>query len=228
MPVAPKNVFKDDKEGQARSSVLNPLQWMTGICIGGITSLLAAHAPNWILITLASMLASVFTIFLCAYLFFMLRAPDALRSERYGLTKHEMNLRYGIFGRDETIVAFTRSKSAPSKTTEAGGTTSPTSELVPVPIRFYPEFYTSDWPKLPARVQDALSQFLEQLQTNHLHAELMRQVQNHRDYLAYEFSPKYVVSWRLFADLDGKANSKRIDVLSIRKSTFGKRASEEK
>jgi len=214
-----RNAFRTEKDGpgQARSSALNPLQWMTGICMGGLTSLLAASASNWIVITVVGMLALVFTTFLVAYIYFMLNDADALRSEGYGLTKHEMDLRYKVFGRDETIVAFMKSKSKPKKAVETVGLTKASSEDRVVPIKFYEGFLTRDWPALPTKVQDALVQFLQELQKEPLNEKLPREVQKDGDYWAYEFSPEYAVYWNLANDSGEHEIARRINVVAVEK-----------
>jgi len=93
MAVSPKDILDQAKIGQSRSSVLNPLQWTLAILIAGIVSLLMAHGPNWLTIVLAALLSTTCAVFLCAFLYFMVKDPDALRSEPFYLTKFAMDQR---------------------------------------------------------------------------------------------------------------------------------------
>jgi hypothetical protein len=73
--------------GRARSSVVNPLQWTIVLLIFGLFLSLAAHGPSWLLIFFAVSLAVVILLLLCAYIYFMRKNPDLLRSETYSLAK---------------------------------------------------------------------------------------------------------------------------------------------
>jgi hypothetical protein len=77
--------------GQSRSSVLNPLQWMTVIIIGGLASFVFEHAPSWLIIVMAILLCSTCALFAAAFVYFMMREPEALRSEDYSLAKHALD-----------------------------------------------------------------------------------------------------------------------------------------
>ena len=63
------------------------------ILLGGTAAFLLAHAPSWLIALLAIMLAADFSVFLIAFLYFMLKAPVSLRSETFGLKNLEMALR---------------------------------------------------------------------------------------------------------------------------------------
>jgi hypothetical protein len=73
--------------GQSRSSVLNPLQWMLVILVFGVVACLLCHAPLWLVILFAGMLALVFVLSLLAYVYFARVNPDSLRSEQFSLSK---------------------------------------------------------------------------------------------------------------------------------------------
>jgi hypothetical protein len=73
--------------GQSRSSVLNPLQWMLVILVFGLGICLLFHAPVWLVVLFAVMVALVLVLFLLAYLYFARVNPDALRSEQFSLSK---------------------------------------------------------------------------------------------------------------------------------------------
>jgi len=71
--------------GQSRSSVLNPLQWMTVIIVGGLASFVYGHAQDWLIILMAVLLSLTFALFAGGFIYFMLRQPDTLRSEDFVL-----------------------------------------------------------------------------------------------------------------------------------------------
>jgi hypothetical protein len=73
--------------GQSRSSVLNPLQWTLVILVFGVAACLLFHAPPWLVILFAVMLALALILFLGAYVYFASVNPDALRSEQFSLSK---------------------------------------------------------------------------------------------------------------------------------------------
>jgi hypothetical protein len=80
--------------GESRSSILNPLQWMTVILVGGLASFVFAHAPTWLIILMAVLLSLTFALFAAGFIYFMIREPGTLRSERYSLLKGAMDRGY--------------------------------------------------------------------------------------------------------------------------------------
>jgi hypothetical protein len=80
--------------GQSRSSVLNPLQWMTVILVGGLASFVYAHAPSWLIILMAVLVSLTFVLFAVGFIYFMIREPGTLRSEMYALLKGAMDRGY--------------------------------------------------------------------------------------------------------------------------------------
>jgi hypothetical protein len=80
--------------GQSRSSILNPLQWMTVILVGGLASFIYAHAPGWLIVLMAVLLSLTFGLFALGFIYFMIREPGALRSENYALLKVAMDQGY--------------------------------------------------------------------------------------------------------------------------------------
>jgi hypothetical protein len=80
--------------GHSRSSILNPLQWMTVIIVGGLASFVFAHAPNWLIILMAVLLSSTFALFAGGFIYFMIREPGTLRSEIYALLKGALDKGY--------------------------------------------------------------------------------------------------------------------------------------
>jgi hypothetical protein len=95
----------------------------------------------------------------------------------------------------------------------------------PIPIRIYQEFSKRDWPELPSDAQDALASFLMRLQKNPTSPDILaHSQQDMAGRLGYEFSPGYLVYWRLvgktpgqFAEWDPSAPV-RIEVLALVKT----------
>jgi hypothetical protein len=74
--------------GQSRTSVINPLQWTLTIAVVGLLAVsLEPHAPPWLAIFFAAIVGAVIVLLLFAFVFFMIKGPDALRSEKYSLVK---------------------------------------------------------------------------------------------------------------------------------------------
>src|SRR5258708_32596559 len=80
--------------GQSRSSILNPIQWMTVILVGGLASFVFARAPTWLIILMAVLLSLTFALFAGGFIYFMIREPGTLRSEMYALLKGAMDRGY--------------------------------------------------------------------------------------------------------------------------------------
>jgi hypothetical protein len=70
-----------------RSTVLSDLRWFFAIVISALLVGLKVNAPLWILILLACFAGLIALIYLASYIYFGLRNPDALRSEKFTLSK---------------------------------------------------------------------------------------------------------------------------------------------
>ena len=74
----------------SRSTALNPLLWMCALLFATLTGTAVKGGPEWLLI-LVSVLAVIGVIAtLAAYFYFMVKLPDALRSEKFTLAKMAM------------------------------------------------------------------------------------------------------------------------------------------
>lgn len=71
----------------SRSTALQPIIWVMGVFLCGIGISVRYGAPVWLLIALVACIALGLLAFLVAYFYFMFTSPDALRSERYTLSK---------------------------------------------------------------------------------------------------------------------------------------------
>jgi hypothetical protein len=89
-----------------------------------------------------------------------------------------------------------------------------------IPIRVYKEFMARDWPALSVAAQDSLSKLLMTLQKDPDNAEVTSMAQRDPSgQLGYEFSPGYVVYWRVVRNESLHPNLPlHIEVLAIIKS----------
>ena len=74
----------------SKSTALNPLAWALGILLSALLVAFRLNAPMWALIALGIGSGATMAIFLAAYIYFVLTNPDALRSERFTLSKMAM------------------------------------------------------------------------------------------------------------------------------------------
>jgi hypothetical protein len=80
----------------SRSSALASLSWSTLILVGGLFGAWKAGAPIWIQVVFVILIVANQFVFLRAYRFLLLKDRDALRSERYSLSK--MQIERGMVG----------------------------------------------------------------------------------------------------------------------------------
>jgi c-di-AMP phosphodiesterase-like protein len=71
----------------SRSTALQPLVLLTGLLISGFVLIAPQIVPQWTLILLAVLLGLCVCIFLIVYLVFACKNPDALRSEKFNISK---------------------------------------------------------------------------------------------------------------------------------------------
>ena len=95
----------------AKSTVLKPLGWLIGILISGSLGSYYSNAPGWVGATLVVFTGISALIYLVAYIYFMGRNPDLLRSESFTLRKLEIEK--GIIGDSLTGIINTESSKSP-------------------------------------------------------------------------------------------------------------------
>jgi hypothetical protein len=71
----------------SRSTALKPLGWLLGILMFGLLGGAQVGLPLWALVVLAVFVCLAGLLYLGAYLYFMMKNPDALRSEQYAINK---------------------------------------------------------------------------------------------------------------------------------------------
>ncbi|WP_045377529.1 MULTISPECIES: hypothetical protein [Vibrio harveyi group] len=106
---------------------MKPLSWLLGLLL---TATLASFTfpnspvPQWVLICLVAMDFLAFVLFAFAYLFFMIKDPDALRSEKFNIEK--MAIQQGMTGDsehgvlEEKVVPSTKHKEISATDTSSG------------------------------------------------------------------------------------------------------------
>ena len=70
----------------ARSTALQPLGWLSVTLTAGVV-MSVDKAPQWTIIAMITFLALTILIYLGSYIYFALKNPDALRSEKFTLSK---------------------------------------------------------------------------------------------------------------------------------------------
>lgn len=80
----------------ARSTALHSLQWALGLLLASLPTLAWAKAQDWLFVLIIGMIVFVLLVFLGAYIYLLLRNPDALRSEEFSLSK--MAMEKGLVG----------------------------------------------------------------------------------------------------------------------------------
>ena len=73
-----------------RSTVLTTIIVLGGVLLAGLILALYARAPDWILQWILGLIVADAVLFFAAFLYFMFKNPDALRSERFELEKLAM------------------------------------------------------------------------------------------------------------------------------------------
>lgn len=83
----------------SRSTALQPLGWLSGILTSGLILAASFGAPVWVLVSFAVMLCSTVGIYLSGYVYYAIKNPDALRSEKFTLSK--MAIEKNLIGDNE-------------------------------------------------------------------------------------------------------------------------------
>jgi hypothetical protein len=73
--------------GRSRTSSINPLQWVLVLLMFGLLAAIGVHGDVWILKFFVGSISIIVLLIVAAYIFFMVKDPDALRSETFSLAK---------------------------------------------------------------------------------------------------------------------------------------------
>ncbi len=71
----------------SRSTALNPIAWAFAVILSAVVASVWVHSPNWLIILFSVFAALILVVFLFAYIYFALTNSDALRSEKFTLSK---------------------------------------------------------------------------------------------------------------------------------------------
>jgi hypothetical protein len=71
----------------SRSTALNPLGWALAIILSALLGSVFDHPPGWLAPSLAAGAGLVVVAYIVAYFFLLMNDRDALRSERFQLSK---------------------------------------------------------------------------------------------------------------------------------------------
>lgn len=93
-----RNFLQQDHGRGARSTVLHPLQWSLGLTAGALVIGAGTGAPAWVLVVLAGLLGLFAVGMMVAFFYFAKKDPQALRSERYSLSR--LAIERGLVGDD--------------------------------------------------------------------------------------------------------------------------------
>jgi hypothetical protein len=84
----------------SRSDALRPIAWLVMLLTILTIGTMYERGPDWILEVEAALLVGAILLYATAYLYCLLKNPDALRSEKYSL--HKMALEHGLIGDSST------------------------------------------------------------------------------------------------------------------------------
>lgn len=82
-----QNLWRQAMTERSRTTVLQPLQWMLGLCLLATVGALREGADKWLLVGLVFFDTIAVALFVGSYIYLLPRDRDALRSERFALQK---------------------------------------------------------------------------------------------------------------------------------------------
>ena len=91
-----RQLFQESDAKGTRSSGLRPLQWILGTLITGLLGSVWLKAPEWVTASLTVGVGVFLLLGVYAYIYFMIKNPDFLRSEAF--TLHKMAIEKGLIG----------------------------------------------------------------------------------------------------------------------------------
>ena len=74
----------------SRSTALYPLGWALGLVLASLIVAIWEHAVMWVIVLLSVCSSVLLVAYIIAYFFFMVKNPDALRSEQFSLSKMQI------------------------------------------------------------------------------------------------------------------------------------------
>ena len=103
-----------------KSTALQPIIYLVLTLLTALIASFQVDAPLWISICLFSLIVASLVLFGFSYIYFMITNPDALRSEKFNITKFAMER--GLVGDDilGTLLSFEETQSLPQEPDDEG------------------------------------------------------------------------------------------------------------
>lgn len=87
------------KHGGNRSTTLKPIGWMISLLLIALIVSFNNLEESWLHVLLGISLGSLIALYILAYIYFMFKNPDLLRSESFNI--HKMSIEKGVIGDSE-------------------------------------------------------------------------------------------------------------------------------
>jgi hypothetical protein len=94
------SIFTHALASGSKSTVLRPLGWLVLLTVGGAISASYYATPAWLIEMLGFGAGASIVIYLLAYIYFAIKSPDSLRTERYSIQK--LAIQHGLVGDSST------------------------------------------------------------------------------------------------------------------------------
>ena len=106
-------LFQHQAGSGKKSTALQPIIYLAGFVLLALIVSFQLDTPLWLSIALFVILGIIILLFVGAYIYFMFRNPDALRSEKFNITKFAMER--GLIGDNilGAILSFEEKQSLP-------------------------------------------------------------------------------------------------------------------
>lgn len=118
-----KALLQQATEEGARSTALKSLGWLLAMFIPATLACFYWHFPDWIRLAASIVTGVIVIVYLGSYIFLLFMDRDALRSERYSLTK--LAIEKGVYGDSLTGIIdakeLERPKQIAAETSQQGG-----------------------------------------------------------------------------------------------------------
>ncbi len=98
MPEILYRLLREHAASGKRSTAMQPLLWLIALLCAACIGAARVNAPFWLTALIGTAVAASVGVALCAYVFFMIKDPDALRNESFVIRK--MEIERGIVGDD--------------------------------------------------------------------------------------------------------------------------------
>lgn len=82
-----RSLFQQASAQGSRSTALNPIGWAFATILAALIASVTAHSPVWVTAVLAVFAGLILVVYLFGFLYLMIKDRDALRSERFTLSK---------------------------------------------------------------------------------------------------------------------------------------------